>query len=157
MNTVNVWNPDVWNPNFSEFWTFVHSIFWHIRCLISKQKLLDFRHFTKVSKIWTKFQISKKKFWSKVCLKSELFGKWTVIEWVKSIVVWISDTYCWIEWPEINNKFFLESTCLTAVVVVWICVLIVLFYHSFAHLVSIENCCLANVLKKIESFVLNVT
>ena len=52
-------------------WNQEFCVFRHIRCL-NRAKSSDFKQY----------------------LKSELFGNWTVIECLKSILVWISDAYC---------------------------------------------------------------
>ena len=77
----------------SEIWTFVqHSYEAHkvpevkkkFRISDISQKCLKLEQ-----KVWIPDMI-----WPKMCLKTDLFENWTVIEYLKSVLVQISDTYC---------------------------------------------------------------
>ena len=66
-----------------------------MRCPEAKQKCLDFRHFPKVTEIWT--NVFQTRSCQKLSLQTKLFCKpksyWVSGKW-KSILVGLSDTFC---------------------------------------------------------------
>ena len=76
--------------NLSETQTFLCLVFRHTRCLKSKQNFLNFSHFTKVSEIQTKSLDFRHNQTENV--SETIF--WETEQYLKSILVWISDNYC---------------------------------------------------------------